>query len=219
MFGHLMTTGGELPDFQAARNSLVRDENGRIIHEARSENRVEEPEGGATSKKKRRKIMDLDAYHETELLRVVRLSDAAVGVDEAKDLVQMGTEITKHLSQRGFIKDIELVYVTGSKKQSTPDRSLLDILSGVYHRRPDRFNDRPVYQKVFLHPDAAIGIACKGLYIFWSAVRDAWKIGALDDDMAGLAICCEDKPLPAELEKPWSIFDFDADRAPVAPDD
>mmetsp|Transcript_39771 Transcript_39771/g.84901 ORF Transcript_39771/g.84901 Transcript_39771/m.84901 type:complete len:380 (+) Transcript_39771:84-1223(+) len=208
-FGSKMVKGEAVPDIEAARQNLATDENGRVMNVARA-TVINEPEGAEESRPKRRKVRTQEPreqdYSENADLRILRVprkeSDLeAAGVDDAENVVQMVEEIQELLTERGFgSKAPELLYITRGK-------GLLEFLTGVYYCRAGLFNDRPHYQKVILEPSLNIGVACYGIYIFWSAARGAWMIGSLDDSKDQLAFCCEDKPLPAELEKSWSTFD------------
>mmetsp|Transcript_63807 Transcript_63807/g.185038 ORF Transcript_63807/g.185038 Transcript_63807/m.185038 type:complete len:407 (-) Transcript_63807:117-1337(-) len=218
LFGFKILNGleHELPDVEAARATLKKDEKGNVINTARRENIVDELSIAPKKPKKNplevRVARTVD-YRPSQYLRVLRLlgDDMSVllqeqGVPDQEEVESATAKIQQLLAERGFsVLDTDLVYVTGARNLRTPGKRLLDALSGIYYKMAELVNARPVYQKVFL-TDAG-QLACSGCYISWSSHTRMWKIGNLANDRAGLAICRQEVADPSALEVEWEIYE------------
>jgi len=134
-----------------------------------------------------------------------RLSEA--GASEPEELASAGREVHSLLLKRRFPEETELVAVlhrsSGGSGTSAP--RLVGHLCGLYYCMPEAFAGRPCYQSVLKAPGQT-GLACKGLYIFWSAGASCWKLGALTDSKAGFAFSSDDQPRPMDVKQPWLIL-------------
>merc|ERR1719291_927454 len=98
-----------------------------------------------------------------------------------------------------------MLYVAGHKGEEANSKSMA-ALQGIYYQRPEPFNERPCYQKVFLTGNAISPLGCAGLCISWTSVRKCWRIGQLSNEKAGFAMCRQDMPSPTELDVRWGIY-------------
>jgi len=224
LYGFKMLNGEEVPDIAAARNSVQLDEFGKVVNTARRDNVVEAFAFAADSAPKRQKtdkssVASDEDFRETEHVRVIRLlaadSQAQLkehGMDGGKPEVE-ARKIQELLIRAGFPDKAEMLYVTGHKSAKAPVSISLDALQGVYYHRPDEFNGRPCYQKVFLTSTDITPLGCTGHFISWSRTRQLWKIGQLGEEKAGIAICRQDKPNPAELDQAWCLYEPPAKKA------
>mmetsp|Transcript_15398 Transcript_15398/g.40550 ORF Transcript_15398/g.40550 Transcript_15398/m.40550 type:complete len:425 (-) Transcript_15398:105-1379(-) len=218
MYGFKLLAGkmDEMPDFEAARNSLTYDAKGKVVNAARRD--VSDVFTVVSEKRepKRRKILVLVAeaqhYRETEDLSVVRLLTDDCGarlqelnVPEAEEILEAAPEIQRLLVERGLTWTPELLYVTGARHTRTAGKKLLDATKGIYYDRSAPFNDRPCYQKVVLRDGTKL--ACTGHHISWSNQLALWKIGQLSEAKAGFAVCRQDRPDPFQLDAVWQIFE------------
>jgi len=205
----------EIPDFEATRATLERDEKGNFINTARRDNIVDSL--AIAPKKPKRNPFEVRVaraldYRPSQYLKVVRLlgDDMSVllqeqGVPEQEAVESAAAQIQHLLAERGFsVLDTDILYVTGARNERTPGKKLLNALSGIYYKMAELFNARPVFQKVFL--TEAGKLACSGCYISWSPAR-VWKIGGLSNDKAGLAICRQEVADPSALEVEWEIYE------------
>eukprot|EP00930_Biecheleria_cincta_P054411 TRINITY_DN4050_c0_g1_i1.p1 TRINITY_DN4050_c0_g1~~TRINITY_DN4050_c0_g1_i1.p1 ORF type:complete len:474 (+),score=86.54 TRINITY_DN4050_c0_g1_i1:147-1568(+) len=214
-FGNLMLQGKpeEVPDIAAARDSVKLDENGKPIHAARSENIVEEytvpPKEKKNKRKREHSVVNDEWYRVVTHIRVLgcsaKLPDDVPAFDELnQDLKQ----IQKILVQRRFAKDTQIVYVLGRVPGcGVANRRILEGIQGFYYRMPENFNGRPCYQQIRATsvPDR---LACTNMYLYFSALRTAWKCSPmLDDSKAALALFEEDASTPVDLNERWKIYE------------
>merc|ERR1719401_1929134 len=216
-FGVRMLAGLEIPDIEAARGSVKLDENGKPINVARKENVQEmfthqmEPK----KKKRRRLFATDDDFRECDFLSVVQLRASTtsqelekIGVADAAALSSQADAIHKTLQKRGFSNDTQVVYVNGRRKDIALSSDLPDLLSGVYYQRPEDFNGYPCYQQIAISEINPGRLACSYLYLFWSAERGCWKLGQLNDAMAGFARCFDSNSNPASVNAKWLLYGY-----------
>jgi len=211
MFGTRMLEGQPIPDIDAARNNVKVDENGRTVNVARQENFVSEFEVDAVKelkkiiKKRKFRHVNAEDYHETDLLVAPLKQLQPNRIPNSKELQRNGAEVQRHLEKRGFGGETELLFV-GNKKAATEKSSpVLEALRGVYFKKKDFFGGRPCYQRVLPPQDGTERLTCVGTYLFWSRSRCCWKLGSLNDGLAGFAICPEDQPTPESLSSKWQL--------------
>lgn len=207
MFGVKISNGEDIPDIEAAREACIQDESGKAINVARQEHVVGFDGERAPARKKRRlaeentagRVVTHADYAEADISVGSAGADASVSV--------AAVEIQRLLVQRGFSTDVKLLSVT-CKDVNVPGHTSADVfamLSGMYYEMGEEFNERPVYQKVFLK-EGRSGLGCHGLYLSWSQARSCWKLGRLGDDVPGYAMCLSDEPRPTEVAAKWLLL-------------
>jgi hypothetical protein len=222
-FGRRIQLGLEVPDFEAARNSVKVDENGKVINVARAENIKEvftHVEAERRNKKRKRggellketDIIDGD-YQESSILSVVQLKvsetrDAleAHSVANISGLISEAEAIHKVLLERGFAENTQLIYVSGKKEAESKRPDTLHGLSGIFYQRPEDFNGRSYFQKIALSSISTVGVGCGHLFLFWNAEPTCWKIGRLDESLAGIARCFDDNSIPVNMATKWLVY-------------
>mmetsp|Transcript_9307 Transcript_9307/g.20712 ORF Transcript_9307/g.20712 Transcript_9307/m.20712 type:complete len:383 (+) Transcript_9307:58-1206(+) len=138
-------------------------------------------------------------YEESQLAVAASGSQALASAPNGADLTREAEEISKLLVERGFPKTTEMVAAFGRSSGS----KMVEMLSGVYYELPVGLHGRPTYQKIHQDPQRPTTLICRPLYIFWCEPMARWKIGALDNGLAGYAYCAEDRPRPADLQGHW----------------
>merc|ERR1712113_901278 len=92
------------------------------------------------------------------------------------------------LHRRKFEPEHELLAVFGS----VDGHDTIDFVSGIYYQLAYSFNGRPCYQRVVKRsPAVHAQLLCGREHMFWSELRQGWKLGVLEDDAAALAYSCE----------------------------
>lgn len=213
-FGNLMMQGKseELPDFEAARNSIKLDENGKPINVARRENIVEEfttPTKEGKKRKREQSVVNDEWYRVISHMRALEcaatLPDDIPASDELNVELQRIREVLVRLK---FPTDTSMVYVLGRVPGcGVAHRRIFDGVQGFYYCMSEDFNGRPCYQKMRAasNNDAFV---CVNVYLFFSALRNAWKLSPfLDDSKAGLALFEEDAATPADLKERWKVYE------------
>jgi len=143
-------------------------------------------------------VVQLPASDDSEAT-AARLSKA--GAPDAKQIADDSVKLRSLLLKRGFNKETELLGVVSGE----PDGGALCWIGGIYYQLADTFQGRPCYQGLQL-VSSKPGVACTGVYVFWSTAMSRWKLGALDDSKAGLAYCEEDRLRPVDLQQPWRML-------------
>eukprot|EP00933_Yihiella_yeosuensis_P044602 TRINITY_DN39870_c0_g1_i1.p1 TRINITY_DN39870_c0_g1~~TRINITY_DN39870_c0_g1_i1.p1 ORF type:complete len:374 (-),score=93.75 TRINITY_DN39870_c0_g1_i1:88-1209(-) len=199
MFGMKMLNGEtDLPDFEKAKSERDVDNLARKNVVEKFEHVVNESQ--RPKKKARFKVIDDNDYKPRTKLSVSKIDVDSCKKNKQKD-INDELDILNLLEQRAF-SAIELLKV-GAPAKETDD--LMRNFTGTYFKMPDKFNEKPCFQRVRISHKG--GLACPGQYLFWSLRRSGWKIGELDDAKAGLALCCEDVESPTLTTKPWLIWE------------
>lgn len=115
------------------------------------------------------------------------------GVADATDVAKAGHDAHSRLVECGFDEtSLMVVFSTNSQKSLVESQ-----VCGFYYQTPAVLGERPCYQKLQLDKRSCSGLACDGLYLFWSDVWGGhWKIGTLEEGRAGLALHASDHKLP-----------------------
>lgn len=166
-----------------------------------------------------RRVVSSEEYTLCEALALVELSCAdseetvckglkAARASNADALTRNCIALGPLLRKRGFAESTSLLAVFArAGDAAASEHQFVQTLSGLYYERADTFNGRPCFQMVSLAPNHRAGLNCLGCFVFWSAGRNGWQIGAIDDtNNAGLAICCQDKARPALLQTAWKVL-------------
>lgn len=197
MFGERMERGETIPDVDAARASVELDEFGKPVHSARSAENIVATFEISKGRKGKRVVREEDYVEDG--LQVLALEQLrAKKVTSAEALQNEGDEVRRRLQLRGLAADTAMLYVTKSDGGNGSER-----LSGMYYQKPGLFNQRPLYQRVAPLPSGSV--VAHALHIFWSSARECWKLGMLDDRLAGFAICSDDRATPVGLSAKWLL--------------
>lgn len=132
----------------------------------------------------------------------------AAGVPDAEATVLTAKNLFLQLVQRGFGPDTQMLAVASrlphdaiAAGEALP--GLLEMISGFYCSLPGTYAGRSCYQKVVIGSE--VSLACWGQYISWSEGQQRWKIGALDEALAGYAYSPDSRPEPAGSQ-PWYLL-------------
>jgi len=154
---------------------------------------------------KRLKLTEAD-YVDSQLV-VTELQDAAaleaLGAPNSAELVREGDVTRELLVNQGFEKAVSILAVFNRAVKGYTSEGQVKMLPGLYYEMTDQFSGKPYYQQVFRKGP---GLACRGVYLFWSGAQDAWKFGVLDTGKAGLAVCSDVQDKPSEVQKPWKVL-------------
>mmetsp|Transcript_51353 Transcript_51353/g.123126 ORF Transcript_51353/g.123126 Transcript_51353/m.123126 type:complete len:82 (-) Transcript_51353:59-304(-) len=77
-------------------------------------------------------------------------------------------------------------------------------MAGWYFRKPFEVADRSCYQRVRLIGGRPV---CSDAHVFWSGHYSLWKLGALTDDKAGMAICQGQHKDVQKLTEHWKLYE------------
>eukprot|EP00933_Yihiella_yeosuensis_P053849 TRINITY_DN5214_c0_g1_i3.p1 TRINITY_DN5214_c0_g1~~TRINITY_DN5214_c0_g1_i3.p1 ORF type:complete len:394 (+),score=65.69 TRINITY_DN5214_c0_g1_i3:97-1182(+) len=196
MFGTKMLAGAtDLPDFDKARAEKDLDNMAR-------KNVVDKFEYSDTPKfaraKKRKTFSVID---DADYKPCTKLAVSKIDIDSSKKEKSSDEFQTIDLLEKRAFSVIELVNI-GTEAQAND--KLISNFAGIYYKMADNLHQKPCFQRVGITKQG--GLVCPGQYLFWSPHRKGWKIGALDDSKAGLALCCEDVECPT-LTTNWLIWE------------
>eukprot|EP00435_Cladocopium_sp_Y103_P051231 s364_g15.t2 len=161
------------------------------------------------------KFAKADDYLEVKTFRVLKLplsedEENSVGMEAGADF----QEIQDQLRERGFQEPTLLLTTLTNSKQSkepVPSQKIVDRMCSLWYCRPDDFCEKPCYQRIFLKEVEQIGskkdLICSDTHIFWSPQYDCWKIGHIDEDMAGYLRCDDPAQFPWETKKVWKVVE------------
>ena len=121
-------------------------------------------------------------------------------------------EIQDQLHERGFEDPtLLLTTLTNSKqsKEAVPSQKIVERMCSLWYCRPDDFCDKQCYQRIFLKEQIGSkkDLICSDTHIFWSPQYDCWKIGLLNEDMAGYLRCDDPAQFPWETKKNWKVVE------------
>eukprot|EP00927_Polykrikos_kofoidii_P060016 TRINITY_DN55098_c0_g1_i1.p1 TRINITY_DN55098_c0_g1~~TRINITY_DN55098_c0_g1_i1.p1 ORF type:complete len:755 (-),score=156.71 TRINITY_DN55098_c0_g1_i1:63-2267(-) len=132
----------------------------------------------------------------------------AVGALDVEVFAERARQVREALLKRQFDPQTSLVAVLtrGGADIGSPSQVLRHLV-GLYYERSDAYGGRPCYQQVRPSTRGHGDLACGRFHLFWSERRSCWKIGVLDDGMAGFARCSDDQQSAAGLQgKTWSVL-------------
>jgi len=160
------------------------------------------------------KFAKADDYLEVKTFRVLKLPLS----EEEENNLWMETladfqEIQEQLRERGFEDPTFLLTTLTNSKQSkepVPGQKIVERMCSLWYCRPDDFCEKQCYQRVFLKEEQ-IGskkdLICSDTHIFWSPQYNCWKIGRLNEDMAGYLRCDDPAQFPWETKKDWKVVE------------
>jgi len=93
-------------------------------------------------------------------------------------------------------------------KEPVPQTQIVENMCCFWYKRPDDFCGKPCFQRVFmkkLEPTGKKVLICSESHIFWSKEYNCWKIGVLNEDMAGYLKCEDPAGLPWETKRTWKV--------------
>jgi len=165
---------------------------------------IDDPRQGTGQVKKRRRDYEREPlpsdYIESAALSTACGDPSKVG-DDAPDAARALDDVRAALLRRGFQSSTELLRVC--TKEPAANRPV-DAVAGIYYQMGERLNGRPFFQWVRACEKSEVGLACAALYIYWVG---RWEIGSKPSSKGHcVAFCQEDRPTPAELERPWSVL-------------
>eukprot|EP00930_Biecheleria_cincta_P055985 TRINITY_DN42216_c0_g1_i1.p1 TRINITY_DN42216_c0_g1~~TRINITY_DN42216_c0_g1_i1.p1 ORF type:complete len:396 (-),score=52.66 TRINITY_DN42216_c0_g1_i1:10-1197(-) len=205
--------GRDIPSIEQARSRVTKDESGKVVNTARHEGVVTKTaqESAAQSQNKRRKVFVTSSMYTDAAIVTVPVpgnknDKHAHGLAKNKIscLRKSANDMLSLLRARHFQENTDLFALQFQKEPTSTSHAAQ--LQGLYYKGPEKFNNRAYYQQV--RTKCAGQLCCTNLYIFWSLVRQHWKVSAsLDDSKAGLAIADgkdgQDSPSP---ELSWQIL-------------
>ena len=151
--------------------------------------------------RKRTRVVNDQDYQETDHLIVLPPAQLRLqGMACSRKMQDQGDYVKNRLRQRGFHEEVEYLCVGTRAAVSLP---LIEALSGTYFKKTGSFNQRPCYQR--MGPGSDGRVVCDELHLFWSIARAKWKIGKLDDRLAGLALSQDDSATPILLSSSWLL--------------
>ena len=151
--------------------------------------------------RKRTRVVNDQDYQETDHLIVLPPAQLRLqGMACSRKMQDQGDYVKNRLTQRGFHEEVEYLCVGTRAAVSLP---LIEALSGTYFKKTGSFNQRPCYQR--MGPGSDGRVVCDDLHLFWSIARARWKIGKLDDRLAGLALSQDDSATPIMLSSSWLL--------------
>ena len=151
--------------------------------------------------RKRTRVVNDQDYQETDHLIVLPPAQLRLqGMACSRKMQDQGDSVKSRLRQRGFHEEVEYLCVGTRAAVSLP---LIEALSGTYFKKTGSFNQRPCYQR--MGPGSDGRVVCDELHLFWSIARAKWKIGKLDDRLAGLALSQDDSATPILLSSSWLL--------------
>ena len=151
--------------------------------------------------RKRTRVVNDQDYQETDHLIVLPPAQLRLqGMACSRKMQDQGDYVKNRLRQRGFHEEVEYLCVGTRAAVSLP---LIEALRGTYFKKTGSFNQRPCYQR--MGPGSDGRVVCDELHLFWSIARAKWKIGKLDDRLAGLALSQDDSATPILLSSSWLL--------------
>lgn len=135
---------------------------------------------------------------------VLQLPGGTVKSELPAELKKEAVEAHALLAKRGFPESTNLLAIFRSSEESA--HPLIKMLGGLYYQLAFSFNDRPLYQSLYIMGKTAPQLACRGAYIFWNSQSGCWQIGALDEGRSGYALLSEDCPSPFQASGPWKLL-------------
>ena len=118
-------------------------------------------------------------------------------------------EIRKLLIAEKF-KDPTMLLTTLTKskksKEAMNSSSIVEKMSCLWYARQDDFCEKKCYRKVFLKVvEGSKRLMISETHIFWSKQYECWKIGLLNEDMAGYLKCEHPAKFPWETKNSWKV--------------